>query len=197
MARPDDVGSYGELLYSRVAPLAYADEANGWGLLILCGAIGTMHQTVHDLVSETDDGPGWSPLLDVDRIPAQFLPYLAQIVGERIPDGEPEADARERVRVPQGQRRGTRPALYRTARKRLTGNKTVLVFPRNGSAYRILVATRTAETPDPAGTEYDLRTEWKPVDLILDYVVVDGAIIEELSGTIDDLAGTIDDLLDP
>lgn len=216
MSRPTDVAERGEEIYDRLAPLAYADEANGWGLLILCGAIGNREQVVHDLVAETDDDPSWSALFDVDRCPAPFLPWLAQLVGERVPVGEGETAARDRIRTPQGIVRGTLPGIVAAAQRTLSGAKTVLLIERDGSPYRLTVVTRKSETPgvatddlvgtidsqvgtfaeiDPSGdiTNRTLQAS-KPAGLILTHLVVTGTIVQELAGTIDALTGTIDAL---
>jgi hypothetical protein len=192
--RPDDVGPVGELIYQRVAPLAFADEQLGWALLILCGGLGKPHDLVHELVSDDADGdPGWSALLDPDRCPAQLLPFLAQCVGERIPAGETEEAARERCRTPQGMVRGTNAAIRAAAQRTLTGTKTVQILERTSSAYTLTVITLTAETPDPDRTERDLLAA-KPAGLILTHVVTDDAIVDALAGTVDALAGTVNDL---
>lgn len=193
MARPSDVGSVGEALYERLAPLGYDDEAQDWALLILCGALGVMGQSLRDLVADSEAGPGWSSLLDVDRCPAPFLPFLAQFVGVRLPVGVAEAEARERIRTPAGFRRGTPAAIVAAAQRTLIGAKTVSLFERDGGAYRLTVVTRTSETPDTAATERAIRGE-KPAGILLTYVVSASPIITELAGDIDSLAGTTNDL---
>lgn len=192
--RPNDVGSVGEHLYSQLAPLAYADEQVGWHLLIYCGALGRMRQTLHDLVTDKEDRPGWADLLDVDRCPAQYLPYLAQIVGARIPVGTPENLARDIVRTPSGFKRGTREAMIAAAKPYLTHTKTVRFIERTGGhAYRFTVVTKPSETPDPAPVEKALLAQ-KPAGLIMTYIQEENTIIDELVGHIDAQVGHIDDL---
>lgn len=194
MSRPTDAGAIGEAIYAQLEPLAYDDENQGWALLILCGAIGRMLQPVDDLVSDGEDFPGWSVLLDVARCPYAYLPYLAQFVGARIPVGTPEEEARNLVRTPSGFRRGTKESLIAAAQKNLTGNKTVKVVERTSSAYALTVITRTAETPNPAITLQDILSQ-KPAGLVLTHIVSDLTIIDELGDDIDGLgSGDIDDL---
>lgn len=167
------VGSYAERLYTDLAPFAYADESLGWPLLSMLGAIGDPFQLVSDLASDSDDGPGWSALLDVDRAPAAALPWLAQFVGVRLRAGlTPEAQ-RDLVRRGAGHRRGSPAAMAAAAQEFLTGEKRVRIYERDGSAYRLTVVTYTAETPEPAAVEAALRAQ-KPAGLVLVYEVRPG-----------------------
>jgi hypothetical protein len=193
MARPTDATDYGELLYDRLSPLAFADEQNDWALLKLCGALGQVHAPVHDIVSDPDGGPPWARLLDPDRAPAVFLPWLAQVVGERVPAGETEAAARTRIKLPQGNIRGKVPALVAAAQRTLTGAKFVQVLERTGSAYTLTVVTQASETPDAPQTNRDLQAA-KPAGLILTHVATSVTIVDQLAGTVDALAGTVDAL---
>lgn len=191
---PFPMSSWGAELYERLRPLAYADATNDYALLFFCDAIGRMYEDLHDLVSESDDGPPWSQLLDVERTPAAQLPHLAQYVGARIPVGTPEVTAREMVRHPAGWSRGTKASMIAAAQLYLTGNKTVGFYERNGGdAYALLVTTRTSETSDPAKTEAAIRAV-KPVGIVMTYAVVTGLLVDELAGTVDGLAGTVDSL---
>lgn len=185
--------AFGDLLYERLAPLTYADEENGFALKHLCDALGTVHAPVHDMVSDPDGAPAWSALLDPDRVPAAFLPWLAQVVGERVPGGESEAAARERVRSPQGVRRGKVASLVAVAQRTLTGTRFVQVLERTSSAYTLTVVTLTSETPGPTQTNRDLQAA-KPAGLILTHVVTSVTIVDALAATVDALAGTTDAL---
>lgn len=184
--------AFGDLLYDRLAPLAYADDENDNALRHLCDALGTTHAPVHDIVSP-DEGVPWSPLLDPDRAPAAYLPWLAQIVGERVPGGETEAAARARIKTPQGVKRGKLTSLIDAAKRTLTGSQFVQVLERTGSAYTLSVVTLTGETPDAAQTNRDLQAA-KPAGLILTHVATNVTIVDQLAGTVDALAGTVDAL---
>jgi hypothetical protein len=162
---------------------------------------------------------GWSILLDPDRCPAIALPYLAQYVGETLPDGLVERDealAREWIKDAPNQRRGTNYAIFRAAQRKLTGSRLVSIRNRDGqgpwavvddefdswteieSTYAtwadlmddtddpnsMLVATYEAETPDPSGTEADIR-DVAPWDVDLTYEVRVG---EDWSDVDDDYA---------
>ena len=191
-AGPTPQQTWAERLYETLQPLAYADPELSYPLRSLCEGIGLAHQPLEDLIADTDDGPGWSALFDVDRCPVWALPWLAQLFGVRLPKGTSEAEARERIRTPAGFARGTVAATIAAAQRKLTGLRKVIVLERtDGNAYRYTVVTRTGETPDPAAVEHEIRAD-KPVGLILTYVVSIGPIVNELEDTIDDQVGTID-----
>lgn len=135
--------------------------------------IGEMFAEVELLSEDTLEHEGWSIILDPDRAPAKVLPYLAQYVGERLPVGISEADAREWIKDAPNMRRGTLESVVRVAQRRLTGQRTVQVLERQGAGGahedKITVQTYVAETPDPAGTLADLRRDAIPADIVLTY----------------------------
>jgi hypothetical protein len=199
VTRPASSGSWADELYNRLLPIAYADEENGWPLLHFCSALGTMFQDVRDLVRDTDDGPGWSALFDIDRCPPFALAYLAQFRGVTLPSqlaGQSDADydafARDYIRRADGKRRGSPDAIVAAAQRRLTGTRFVDLIERyGGSAWQLVVVTLSEETPDHAGTLNDIVSQ-KPAGIVLTHVIADSLIIEELDGTIDGLSGAID-----
>lgn len=198
MSRPTDVGSYGESLYEQLLPLAWDDENQDWALLIFMGGFGAMVQDLSDLISDTDeddtDRPGWANLLDVEVCPEKHLPYLAQFVGARVTPGAAEEDARNEVRTPIGQQRGTPAAIIAAAQRRLTDTKTVYFTERvDGNAYWMEVATLVSETPYEDLTRADILSQ-KPGGIRLDYFTTTDVYIDDLDGTIDALVGSIDGL---
>ena len=111
--------TYAERLYGMLAPLAARDSEVEWSLLKLCNAIGVPFQLVEDLVRDTEDGVGWSALLDLDRCPDEALPWLAQFVGVRVlPSSTPEQQ-RARIASTDGFKRGTRDAMIGAAQATL------------------------------------------------------------------------------
>jgi hypothetical protein len=113
---PPAMGSCGDELYAAMEPLAYADHEHGWTLAHLCEGIGRMRQSISDLVRDSDEGPGWSAPLDVDRAPGagaetDFLPFLAQLVGVRGIEGLDDAQRRAAIRERGAFRRGTPAAI--------------------------------------------------------------------------------------
>jgi Phage tail protein (Tail_P2_I) len=170
-APPASSGSWADELYARLAPIAYADGDNGWALLHFCSSLGTMFQPIRDLVRDSDDGPGWSALLDIDRCPDSYLGYLAQLHGvSLLPQlaGQSDADyateMRDWIKRADGLNRGSADAIKAAAERRLTGTKFVEVIERDQDPYALTVVTRVTETPDPAGTYQDALSQ-KPAGL--------------------------------
>lgn len=130
-----------------------------------------------------DDGNvtnvGWSILFDPDRIPAKGLPYLAQWVGERLPQGLTEAEARTWVKNAPNQFRGTPYSVARAAQRWLTGSQIVQIRERShldgtvDSDY-LAVQTFTVDTPDPGLVLAELR-KVVPGDIVLDFQTTTGA----------------------
>ena len=175
------IGPFGTDLYQELLPLAYADEDNAWSLLYYLDSIGIMFDEVEEWARDDAGGePGWSILLDLARAPNKALPWLGQFVGVSVPGNLDDATARARILGKSGFARGTLPSIAEAAMMHLTGSKDVLITERyQGNAYRIYVATRTAQTPSPAKTLADIITK-KPAGLILTYETITGQTYNEL-----------------
>lgn len=175
MTRPT-VGTVAEEIYDACAAHASQDEALGWPLLKLVGAIGAMAQRLDDYADEGPDGElPWSILLDIDRVADADLEHLAQFVGVTIPPSLDAASKRLRIRETDGFKRGTVGAIMGAARQHLIGDKQVVLRERYNptspdvdSAYHLTVYTYTDETPDAAAVERALEAQ-KPAGLILHY----------------------------
>ncbi len=144
---------YGDL-YDRVQPLAYTDQENANALLALCFALSASAGDVDQIVADTDDGPGWSIVLDPVRCPAKYLPWLAQLVGTTIPAQYGEAQARQQILTAPNHRRGTPQAIITAVRATLSDpiNGVVLLTERDGAPATYTVTTFNSQTPDPAAT---------------------------------------------
>jgi tail protein P2 I len=173
--------TYAARLYDMLEPLAQLDPTVGWSLLILCNAVGVPYQLVEDWVRDTDAGPGWSLMLDVDRCPSEALPWLAQFVGVRLVPGASDADNRARIASTDGFRRGTVAAMKAAATATLTGAQVLDFRERSGDpvaepiayAYRLTVRTYADQTPDATATLAALMAQ-KPGGIVLDYATVTG-----------------------
>lgn len=158
MPRPA-VPTVSETWNTELAVSQPGDEARGWPFLIFLGGLGAAFGEVHDLVRDTDAGPGWSALLDPARCPAWALPWLAQFAGVKLTPGLSEAEQREQITSPPAFNRGTLDATVAAAQRRLTGGRRVMFIERDGSAWRDLLVTYAAETPDPAATLRDVLAQ--------------------------------------
>jgi hypothetical protein len=131
-----------------------------------------MAQEIDDLVADSDAGPGWSPIMDVDRAPVKALPWLGQWVGVTVDTSRSEDAQRAQIRDEAGFRRGTPAAIVAATRSTLvpvvSDPPTVLMTERDTGAYRLKIRTYDVETPDPAATLAAILTQ-KPAGIVLDY----------------------------
>lgn len=178
--RPD-LGSVAEELYGKLGPFQdhtldgreLSDEELGWPLLIFFGLMAKRWQPVDDLSRDSDAGPGWSSIVDIDRAPDEGLGYLGQFKGVTPLRGLTADQSRDRIRYVDGFKRCTAESLKGATSRRLTGTQTVYLNEREGGdPLRIGVITFTAETPFPDLTFQDM-IEQKPWGYIIDYFVVD------------------------
>lgn len=164
--------SFAAEVYERIAPLAYDDANQAWSLANYISGIGEMFQVVEDYSrDQLVDGsfaPGWSQMVDINRVPTAALPWLAQFVGVRLPAGLSDAEQRSRIQHADGWKRGTPGSMIAIAQSYLTGTKTVLLRERDAGPYQLTINTRTSETPDPVALSAALQSpRSKPAGLIL------------------------------
>jgi P2-related tail formation protein len=140
-----------------------------------------MFQEIDDYASDDTEGQiGWSILVDVDRAPAKALPWLAQFVGVSLDQSLSEAAQRNQIKETAGFNRGTPAAIIDATQRHLTGTKDVIMIERyQGSAYKLYVATRTAQTPNPTITQADVVSQ-KPAGIVLTYQTLTGQTYNEL-----------------
>jgi tail protein P2 I len=178
--------SFADLLYGSMRPLAWLDGESGYALAHLAGGVGTMFQEVQDLARDTPQGVGWSAVVDLQRCPDNWLPWLAQFVGVSIPGGLMPADQRAWIAGADGFNRGTPAALRAAAGAYLTGDKTVFFRERDPSGavppYTLEVVTVESETPDPDVVLAALMAQ-KPAGLVLTYRTVVGWDYQEQTAT--------------
>lgn len=178
----------GQTIYEHISPLVEQDESYDWATLYLVSAIGAMVQDLDQIIEDTDEQPAWTILLSPDTCPVLWLPWLAWLYGVTLTPGMDEAAQRGTIRDLPPHRRGTPAALVAAVKQTLMGAKNVTIVERaGGDAYSLLVATRTAETPDPAATE---SAAWSqtPIDTILTYSLADTPLWDEATLTWDAIA---------
>lgn len=167
-------------------------------LEVLLGGVEAALGQLPGLVRDTDDGPGWSVLLDPERAPEWALPWLAQFAGVTLTPGVSVAQQRAEISSPPSFRRGTVGAMRAAAQIFLTGLQRVTIIEQDGGPYLATALTYSAETPNPDSVERALLSQ-KPAGIILTYVVVDGWLIVELEAaysgmTIADVEGDFADI---
>jgi hypothetical protein len=139
-------------------------------------------QPVYDLVRERADGtPSWGILFDVDRCPAECLPYLAQYVGVVVTPEMSEEQIRNEIREPTGWKRGQPESIRVALRRTLTGEEPlVIIRPRTPKAGHHYIRTLKSQTPEPERTERVLR-EKIPAWEMLDYAAIDATTFADIA----------------
>jgi hypothetical protein len=178
MARPT-VPAVADAWYDELSVSQPADEQLGWPFLTLLAGFAAAFGELHDIVRDTDQGPGWSPVLDPARAPVKALPWLAQFAGVTLTPGATETDWREEITSPPAFQRGTPQAIIDATARTLTGDQRVALRERDGGPWDVTVITYTAQTPDPAATERAARSQ-KPAGLLMTFRVDPGWSVGEI-----------------
>lgn len=176
MAVPD-VPDAAEELLDELAVCQPGDEQRGSPFRLLVGAIAVALGPLHDLVRDTEDGPGWSAIADPDRTPDPQ--FTAQLNGVVLTRGASDEQHRSELRIGAGLRRGSPGALREAVQATLTGARQVTIIERDGDPYELLVISYEDETPDPDAAEAAARSQ-KPAGLLLTYRVDPGWSIGQL-----------------
>jgi hypothetical protein len=162
----------------------WLDQLQPWltpDLLDYVGAVASMWEEAEAYYLDVpEDGVvGWGPLWDVTIAPSGGLPWLAQVVGERLPSGLTDAQQRQWISLSPSADRGSPQAIVNAGKRLLTGSQTVQFRERShldGQADddTISVLTYEAETPNPAAVRQALRRS-VPADIVWEYDVATGA----------------------
>ena len=185
------VGAVAERTYEALAPLAYADEANGWALLLLTQALVYSMETPDSYVREYPDLglPTFGILLDVDNAPPEVLDWMGQFAGKSLVPGQTTEQSRQRIRSTSGFDRGAAEAFASAALPYLVDNPHIIVreryrgdAPGDQPGY-VQVRTYAAETLDVNAARAALEAEL-PGGLIMDYQVVAGQDWQSVVNTV-------------
>jgi len=165
--------TYADELYPELDPLTSAEADYDYPLMKFINTISLPYEEIEDLARDTSGTePGWSVLLDIDRVPANAFGYLGQFIGVQLSPGLTNDQQRNRIRNTAGWTRGTVSAIVGAAQQRLTGSKTVILRERTqSSAYKLEVYTYSNETPNAEITEADIMAQ-KPAGLLLTYTAI-------------------------
>lgn len=144
--------------------------------------VGSYGQGALATESSGEFAPGWSQILDIDRAPAEVLPWLGQFVGVAVTIGLTVQQQRDQIKNVNSWARGTRDAMIAAAQATLSGNKSVTFIERNGDPYTLTVITKTSETPVPSVTLQAL-VDQKPAGVILNYQNITGQTYFDLFTT--------------
>lgn len=179
MPRPD-VSDLTDRLYDRL-PALYRDADEPldfpllrWLSLLLdqAGEVDTLHNRLAP-VGLTDI----SELANPATANLEWLPWLAQMVGVRLPPNVTGQAARDAVQfASSGYRGGTKAAVADAARSELTGTRYATIYDHStdvsviGAAgeWDVLIVTRASETPDVARVlDAVVRKRAKPAGVVL------------------------------
>jgi hypothetical protein len=142
------VKSVTQRVYDALEPVAGSDVRSGWPLLAYIDALGLMFQKASDLVEDGDNGePGWSIILDIDRVPDEGLDWLAQFLGITFYVGMDDATKRQQIRGHASWQRGTPAQIALSIGLFMTGTKTVQLTERNPTPYSFQVIIWATEAP--------------------------------------------------
>lgn len=181
MTRPV-VPAVAESWYDELAVSQPADEQFDWPFLRFLAGLAAAFGELHDIVRDTDEGPGWSSVLDPVRAPEWALPWTALFAGVTLTPGLSEAQRRDEITSPPAFQRGTPQAIVDATARTLTGAKRVTLRERDGGPWLITVITYTADTPDAAAAERAARSQ-KPAGLLMTFRVDTGWDIGTLEET--------------
>jgi hypothetical protein len=151
------------------------DPELGYPLLFFLHCITQGLAHVDDLVRDTDEGPGWQIVFDIDRIDNfRLLRWLGQFIGVQEIRSDAGIDAaRDLLRYPAAHfMRGTKEYMIERVRATLAGSKRLQVRERTGSAYRMEVRVAREDCPDP-GLSRLAAMKAKPGGLLLDLILAE------------------------
>lgn len=157
---PEALASFAERVLDYLDPIAL----NSIDLNHYIGGIGELFQEIEDYARDTPAGPGWSTLMDVDRIPTKGLDWLAQFVGVQIDHDGTEQDLRQQIRGHDRWGRGTPLSIIGPASHWIPGNGKLYMSERNTNPWHITFTM--VDVPGPGqtyGDVYDLQTSYHKV----------------------------------
>jgi hypothetical protein len=143
-----DIKDVTQRIYDNLEPLSKPDESLGWPLLAFVNTMGEMFQPAADLIEDGPNGePGWSIIVDINRVPDEGLDYLAQFLGLHFYVGIDALTKRQQIRDHVSWQRGTYASIIAAIRLFLIGTKTVILTERDTDAYHFAVRIWQAEAP--------------------------------------------------
>src|SRR3954471_9923751 len=131
---------------------AYGDPDHS--LSVFLHGLGAMLKQVDDIAKDGPNGePGWSQIFDLERAKTEWLPWIGQLVGYKVPPkpdtqsvAEYHAKQKERIITRSAYRRGTTQLLLEVIQEHLGGSRRVIIEERYGDdPYMIKVWVFEAE----------------------------------------------------
>lgn len=147
-----DPDAVGKELYQMFLPVVDAFGDNG-DLLNMCRGFGKMLQPIDNVAKDGPNGePGYSQILDPERAPVEWLPWLGQWVGyfvtpQTSTETEAQWEVRERAYITKksAHRRGTNARLIEEVQSYLNDPKQVFLWNRATTAHKMTLFYYTAQ----------------------------------------------------
>jgi hypothetical protein len=175
-----------------IANLWPAQLAPWWtpDLAVYVAAIAGMWAETDQYLEDPDnDIVAYQALLDVDIAPFKALPWLAQCVGERVPVGYTDQQARDWIRNSPRWIRGTPAGIWNAVKRVLAPGASMQMRerwnPNTGAADSdwISILTWASQTPDQALVRQVLRRN-VPADIMWGYSIQAVATWGSFAGTV-------------
>jgi len=180
---PNDVGDF---LVEQYQPIIdkYGDPEMAARIYLM--GLGWMLAEVNDLTKEGPDGePGWSQLFDLTRAKTDWLPWIGQLVGYRVPPRPPDPtpgellvydqEQRERIVTRSSHRRGGVDILRDVIQEHLDDPKTVIIQERySGRAAHIHVWVYADQIITSAAEVERAARSQKATGLIMTFTILTG-----------------------
>lgn len=134
-------------LYGR---LGWAKEQDALGVLEQwLSGIGEAMETLASVSADSYDdagniAPSWSTILDIERCPTPFLPWLGQFVGARVPSTLRDDQQRYLIGNAPGWQRGSVAAILAAAGQFLVGGNVATITERTPDPYSLTVMVPNA-----------------------------------------------------
>jgi hypothetical protein len=166
----------GDLLYPEFEPLTDNMGDPELALRTYCRAVGLMMQEVRDMSADGPNGePGWSQVLDANRVRAKWLGWLAQMVGYLPPAWQPERDDEAAYlgrQVPRmikfsKHNRGSTQALVYAIEEELLGKRQVNVFERTTDGWHMEIQVFEWEIATSPEAIYEAALKNKAAGILL------------------------------
>jgi hypothetical protein len=179
MIRPV-VSQAAEEMYESLKAIAADDADNNWIILLTCEALMRSNiQPIIELSRDTDQGVGWSKLMDLDRIRDEDLPYAAQFVGVTTNPASTPAENRDLIVTRPPWKRGRPATLLAAVQATLTGTQRIELAERDTSAYHATITVYRAQVPDEDLTRAAVARN-KPGMIIVDLEILESPTYGEV-----------------
>lgn len=167
--------SLGRRVVDRIGPMQpeEVDSQYGYAFGNLVEAMMRMYRDLALLIDpEEDPLVPWQPLFDVDICPEWALPWLAQVVGVKLPTYLTGEQSRQYIKELSFEQIGKPETIRNVVQMYLTGDQTVYFRERdNGDPYALEIITIESETPDQVAIDRAIKDS-VPAGIIVNYRVV-------------------------